>query len=256
MFAGHATVGACVSLMVTVNVHDPVFAEASVAVHVTVVTPIGNVDPDAGTHTTVAPGQLSTAAGVVKVATPEHWPAVFGCVMFAGHVTVGACVSLTVTVKEHVEFGGTEFAAVHVTVVVPITNVDPEAGTHVTVGTGHPVAVGVANVTAAPHTPVVLLTVMFAGHAPITGGIGIVVIVGSAAPATAGSSVSTFAKFEPEIVPWFDTVHTPTGNGVSIVTRNVTVTVLPAGTVPMFFTIVAPERSSSSFAPPFATLPE
>ena len=49
---------------VIVNVHVPVFAEASVAVHVTVVVPTGNVEPLAGTHATVAPGQLSEAAAV------------------------------------------------------------------------------------------------------------------------------------------------------------------------------------------------
>ena len=37
------------------------FAAASVAVHVTVVVPTGKVDPLAGTHTIVAPGQLSEA---------------------------------------------------------------------------------------------------------------------------------------------------------------------------------------------------
>ena len=133
--------------------------------------------------------------------TREHWPAVFGCVMFAGHVTVGACVSLTVTVNEHVAFGSTVFAAVHVTVVVPIANVEPEAGTHVTVGSGQPVAVGGVNVTTAPQVAGVLLTVMFAGHAPMIGGLGIDVDVGFAVPATDGSSVSTFAKFDPVIVP-------------------------------------------------------
>ena len=65
MFAGHETVGACVSCTVTVNEQLPVFAEASVAVHVTVVTPTGKDDPDNGAHTTVAPGQLSEAVGVV-----------------------------------------------------------------------------------------------------------------------------------------------------------------------------------------------
>ena len=65
MFAGQVTVGACVSLTVTENAHVPVFAEASVAVHVTVVVPTGNVEPDAGAHTTVEPGQLSDAVGVV-----------------------------------------------------------------------------------------------------------------------------------------------------------------------------------------------
>ena len=158
------------SCTVTVNVHDPVFADASVAVHVTVVAPSGNVEPEAGTHTTVAPGQLSDAAGVVKFTTAEHCPGVLPVVMFAGHVTVGACVSLTVTVNEHVVFGNTPFDAVHVTVVVPIANVEPDAGTHVTVGSGHPAAVGVVNDTAAPHTPGVLLTVMFAGQVIGPGG--------------------------------------------------------------------------------------
>ena len=50
---------------VIVNVHVPVFADASVAVHVTVVVPTGNDEPDAGTQLTVAPGQLSDAVGVV-----------------------------------------------------------------------------------------------------------------------------------------------------------------------------------------------
>ena len=135
MFAGHVTVGACVSLTVTVNEHDPVFDEASVAVQVTVVVPTANVDPVAGTHTTVAPGQLSAAVGVVKFTTAEHWPAAAAVVMFTGHVTVGACVSLIVTVNEHVP--SALFAdpsdAVHVTVVVPTGNVAPDAGTHTTV---------------------------------------------------------------------------------------------------------------------------
>ena len=65
MFAGHVIDGGCVSLTVTENVHVAVFIDASVEVHVTVVVPTGKVEPDAGVHTTAAPGQLSTAAGVV-----------------------------------------------------------------------------------------------------------------------------------------------------------------------------------------------
>ena len=67
MFAGHVIVGAFVSFTVTVNVHvvSGLFGDASVAVHVTVVVPTGNVEPDAGEHTTVAPGQLSVAVGIV-----------------------------------------------------------------------------------------------------------------------------------------------------------------------------------------------
>ena len=49
-----------------------------------------------------------------------------------------------VTLNEHDELPH-ELVAVHVTEVVPVTNVDPDAGTHATVATG--VDVGVANVT-------------------------------------------------------------------------------------------------------------
>ena len=67
MFAGQVTVGACVSCTVTEKVHVPsgLFGDASLAVHVTVVVPTGKVEPLAGTQTTVAPGQLSDAVGVV-----------------------------------------------------------------------------------------------------------------------------------------------------------------------------------------------
>jgi hypothetical protein len=50
---------------VTVNVQLPVLLDASVAVQVTVVVPAGKVEPEAGLHATVAPGQLSTAVGTV-----------------------------------------------------------------------------------------------------------------------------------------------------------------------------------------------
>ncbi len=136
MFAGQVTVGACVSWIVTVNVHPPWLPAESMARHVTVVAPTGKVDPEAGRHTTATgPGQLSTPTGVVKLTMPEHWPGVFGCVMFAGHETVGACASLIVTVNEHVPSGlfADPSDAVHVTVVVPTGKVEPDAGTQFTV---------------------------------------------------------------------------------------------------------------------------
>ena len=49
--------------MVTVNEQVAVLPAASVAVDVTVVTPTGNTLPDAGTDTTVTPGQLSMTVG-------------------------------------------------------------------------------------------------------------------------------------------------------------------------------------------------
>jgi hypothetical protein len=55
-------------------------------------------------------------------------------------------LSLIVTLKEHDELPQ-ELVAVHVTAVVPVANVEPDAGTHVTVAAGVPVEVGVVNVT-------------------------------------------------------------------------------------------------------------
>jgi hypothetical protein len=52
--------------MFTGNEHIAVFPDESVAVHVTVVVPAGNTEPDGGLHTTVGAGpQLSVAIGVV-----------------------------------------------------------------------------------------------------------------------------------------------------------------------------------------------
>jgi hypothetical protein len=48
---------------VTAKLHEPVLPEASVAVHVTVVVPIGKQLPDAGEQAKVAPGQLSATTG-------------------------------------------------------------------------------------------------------------------------------------------------------------------------------------------------
>lgn len=53
---------------VTVKLQVAVFIDASVAVQVTVVVPMGKHEPDGGVHPTVTPGQLSVAVAV-KVAT-------------------------------------------------------------------------------------------------------------------------------------------------------------------------------------------
>src|SRR5215475_11890914 len=93
--------------------------------------------------------------------------------MLAGQVIVGACVSLTVTVKLQVAvFGGVAASlTVHVTVVTPFANAVPEAGRHVTVPTPGQlsVGVGVVYVTTAEHTFGSVDFTMFAGHA-IDGG--------------------------------------------------------------------------------------
>ena len=74
-------------------------------------------------------------ATTVKVTLcPAHTVADEGWVVMAGAV-------LTVTENEQDELPQ-ELVAVQVTVVVPVVNVDPEAGVHETVGAGVPVAVG------------------------------------------------------------------------------------------------------------------
>ena len=68
IFAGQLIVGNCVSLTVTVKVQLAVWPLASVAVLVTVVVPVANVEPLAGTLTTLTPGQLSPGV-TVKLTT-------------------------------------------------------------------------------------------------------------------------------------------------------------------------------------------
>ena len=113
-----------------VKLHIAVLPEVSVAVHVTVVVPIGKLDPEGGLHAVVTPGQLSVAVGV-KVTV---WVVVSGQVgfavtmMLAGQVIAGGWVSLTVTMKEHM----LPDCAAQVTVVAPFGKNEPLTGVHVT----------------------------------------------------------------------------------------------------------------------------
>src|SRR5215510_6330263 len=101
--------------------------EASVAVQVTIVVPVGKVDPEGGLQATVTPGQLSVAAGVGKVTTlpvANGQDAVAVAGTFAGHPlgNTGAWPSTTVTVKLQEASEPIPFDAVQLTVVVPTLN--------------------------------------------------------------------------------------------------------------------------------------
>lgn len=63
-FAGHVIVQVT-TVTVKVQVVSGLFGLASEAVQVTVVVPTAKLEPETGTHATVAPGQLSVAVGVV-----------------------------------------------------------------------------------------------------------------------------------------------------------------------------------------------
>ena len=111
--------------------------EASEAVQVTVVVPMGKVEPDGGVHVTTGFGRAGSlsVAEAVKFTTAPDGP-VGSTVMGAGSVSTGATSSLTVTVKVPVEVLPPKSVDVQVTVVVPIGNVDPDGGVQVTAGWG------------------------------------------------------------------------------------------------------------------------
>jgi hypothetical protein len=120
-----------VRLTVTVNVFVVVLPWESLAVHVTVVAPIGKFEPDAGVHVTATgPSTRSFAVGLLYV-TVVPAGLVVDTVMFDGTpVMFGGVVSWIVTWNEAVEVFPAASLALHVTVAVPSGNIDPEAGVH------------------------------------------------------------------------------------------------------------------------------
>jgi len=127
-----------VSLTVTVN-EQVTGGTPTDAVHVTVVTPLLNVLPEAGTHVTVP--QEPDTVGAAYVTTAVHrFGAVF-VVMFAGHVKEHSGFTVTVNVQAFVFID--ESVAVQVTVVVPTTKLEPEGGAQLAVGAGGQLSVGV-----------------------------------------------------------------------------------------------------------------
>jgi hypothetical protein len=138
MFAGSVSTGPAVSCTVTVKRPVDELSCVSLAEHVTVVVPSGNVLPEAGVHVAGTGPSIASVAVAVNVTTA---PAVLvaGVVMFAGSVSTGPAVSCTVTVKLPVDSLPHVSLAEHVTIVVPSGNALPEAGMHVT-GTGPSIA--------------------------------------------------------------------------------------------------------------------
>ena len=85
-------VGAVVSFTVTVKLAEPVLPAASLAVQLTVVVPIGNVEAEAGLHVTGRePSTKSVAVAVNVTAAPAELVA--STIISAGTVTVGEVVS-------------------------------------------------------------------------------------------------------------------------------------------------------------------
>jgi len=84
MLAGHVITGFSVSLTVTLKLQVAMLPESSVAVQVTKLVPLANVEPLAGLHAVVTPGQLSLATARPKShcswctgpdqSMSEYWP--------------------------------------------------------------------------------------------------------------------------------------------------------------------------------------
>ena len=146
----------------TVNAAEPVLECVSVDVHVTVVTPMANVEPDAREHATVPAASSGSLAETVNVTTaPDGLVAL--AVMGPGTVTTGGVTSRTVTVNDADPVLPCVSVDVHVTVVVAYENTEPDAGEHDTGPAASSGSVAVAaNVTVAP-AALVPLTVMFEG---------------------------------------------------------------------------------------------
>ena len=124
-------------------------------------------------------------------------------VMFAGHVITGTCVSTTVTVKLHVEFGefGDASDAVHTTVVTPTGNAEPDAGVHTIVAPGQLSVAVAVYVTTAEHVPVAAATEIGAGH----------VACGASVSCTVTVNEQLLVLFEASVAVQVTTVD-PTGN--------------------------------------------
>lgn len=69
----------------TVKLHELLLPEVSEAEHVTVVTPLAKLLPEAGKQVTVrAPSQASVAVGAIYVTGAVHKPAAVLALMFVG----------------------------------------------------------------------------------------------------------------------------------------------------------------------------
>jgi len=92
------TDGASPSTTVTTTGQEMALPAASLAVEVTVVTPAGKLDPDAGVDSTVTGGEQLSEAVVVKATGALHAPGEVETVIGAGQEIAGGASSTTVTV--------------------------------------------------------------------------------------------------------------------------------------------------------------
>jgi hypothetical protein len=131
--AGQLIVGAVLSLTVTVNEQLFVPPPVSTALQVTVVTPLANVAPLAGEQVVVNVLPHGLLEVTVHFTTCEQEVDDVFVVILPGQVIFGGGAT-SETVKPQVFVLPQSSTAVHVTLVLPVTNPVPGNGTHVTFG--------------------------------------------------------------------------------------------------------------------------
>src|SRR5947207_3222269 len=134
MSAGTVSVGAVVSLTVTLKLPFPVLPRLSLAEQFTVVAPRGNVLPEAGEQSiATAPSTRSDALAEYVATAPAADVASF--VMSAWRISAGGVVSTTLTWNVFAADSLPALSlALQLTSVDPKANAAPGAGEHVTDG--------------------------------------------------------------------------------------------------------------------------
>ena len=118
---------------VTENVARPVLPAASVAEQVTLVVPIGNLEPEAGLQVTATlPLTASDAVGGVYVTVAPSGPVAVVVTLAGTLLRAGGVVSRTLMVNVAEARFPAESRALHITVAAPSAKVEPDAGVHVT----------------------------------------------------------------------------------------------------------------------------
>jgi hypothetical protein len=168
-------VGGVLSHTVTVKLDVAELPFESVVLHVTVVVPRGNVEPDGSTQATVTePSTKSVAVGLVYVTTrPAAEVASWHGMSDGVPVMVGGVLSHTSTMKEEEAELPAVSTAVHTTVEVPRGNTLPDPFTHITVTEPltTSVAVGMVKVITAPSALVASTHGMLDGVLLMVGGV-------------------------------------------------------------------------------------
>src|SRR5258706_15863173 len=136
MLTGQVSVGSSVSLTVTVKVQLLVLPLASVAVQVTVVTPLLKLVPLVFLMMRRPPRSSLFPFATLLRSVRTQVPKAVLVLMFDGQVNVGSSVSLTVTVQEQMLLLPLASLTVQVTVVTPLLKLVPLAGLQLTVEPG------------------------------------------------------------------------------------------------------------------------